>query len=319
MSKKFDVVALGELLIDFTENGTSKQGNPILEANPGGAPGNVLSMLSRLGKKTAFIGKVGNDCFGSQLHNALTEVGINTDGLIVDDHVNTTLAFVHTLADGDREFAFYRKPGADMMLSSEEINDEMIKEAKVFHFGSLSMTDQPCKDATKYALSVARKENLIITYDPNLRESLWKNLDEAKEMIAYGMSMCDVVKISDNEVLWFTGKDNYDDAVAAILKKYSNIKLLLLTLGQDGSRAYLGDKRVDAAGFVSENTIETTGAGDTFCGTVINYILDHGLDLTQVQLKEMLTYANAAASIITTRKGAIRVMPTRNEIDALIH
>ena len=186
MSKKFDVVALGELLIDFTENGTSEQGNPILEANPGGAPGNVLSMLSRLGKKTAFIGKVGNDCFGSQLHDALTEVGINTDGLIVDDHVNTTLAFVHTLADGDREFAFYRKPGADMMLSSEEINDEMIKEAKVFHFGSLSMTDQPCKDATKYALSVARKENLIITYDPNLRESLWKNLDEAKEMIAYG-------------------------------------------------------------------------------------------------------------------------------------
>lgn len=319
MMPNYDVIALGELLIDFTENGHSEQGNPILEANPGGAPANVLSMLCRMGKKTMFIGKVGKDSFGTQLEEALLEVGIKTDGLVKTEDVHTTLAFVHTLPDGDREFAFYRNPGADMMLSSKDIVPDWFKNAKAFHFGSLSMTAEPCREATKYALKLAKEAGLTITYDPNLRESLWKNLDEAKEMIAYGMSMCDVVKISDNEVLWFTGKDNYDDAVAAILKKYSNIKLLLLTLGQDGSRAYLGDKRVDAAGFVSENTIETTGAGDTFCGTVINYILDHGLDLTQVQLKEMLTYANAAASIITTRKGAIRVMPTRNEIDALIH
>lgn len=319
MEKRFDVVALGELLIDFTENGISKQGNPILEANPGGAPANVLSMLSKLGKKTAFIGKVGEDCFGNQLEDALMEVGINTEGLVKDKSVNTTLAFVHTLEDGDREFAFYRKPGADMMLTSKEVNENIIKSSKVFHFGSLSMTDELCRQATKDALKIAKDEGLIITYDPNLRESLWSNLTQAKEMIEYGMSLCDVMKISDNEVLWFTGKDNYEDAIKEIQNKYKNIKILLLSLGKEGSRAYLGQLRVDVPAFIQKDTIETTGAGDTFCGTVINYILDHGLDLTEEELREMLTVANGAASIITTRKGAIRVMPTADEIKELLN
>lgn len=318
MMQNYDVIALGELLIDFTENGHSEQGNPILEANPGGAPANVLSMLCRMGKKTMFIGKVGKDSFGTQLEEALLEVGIKTDGLVKTEDVHTTLAFVHTLPDGDREFAFYRNPGADMMLSSKDIVPDWFKNAKVFHFGSLSMTAEPCRETTKYALKLAKEAGLTITYDPNLRESLWSDQEKAREMIAYGMSMCDVMKISDNEVLWFTGKDNYDDAVAAIRSQYKNIKLLLLTLGKDGSRAYLGDTRVDVPGFVQQSTIETTGAGDTFCGMAIHYILEHGLILTEAQLKEMLTLANAAASIITTRKGAIRVMPTIDDVMALL-
>lgn len=318
MSKKYDVVALGELLIDFTENGVSKQGNPLLEANPGGAPANVLAMLRKLGKKTVFIGKVGNDCFGKQLENTLIEAGIGTDGLVKDDNINTTLAFVHTLPGGDREFAFYRKPGADMMLTSNEINEDLIRQSEIFHFGSLSMTSQPCRDATKYAVELAKKENLLITYDPNLRESLWDNLDEAKEMIKYGMSMCDVMKISDNEVLWFTGKDNYDDAITAVKNNFKNIKLILLSLGKEGSRAYLGDTSVTVPGFIQKNTIETTGAGDTFFAAVIDYIIEYGLNLNENQLREMLRRANAAASIITTRKGAIRVMPTRQELQMLL-
>lgn len=309
-----DVVALGELLIDFTESGVSKQGNPLLEANPGGAPCNVLAMLAKYGKKTAFIGKVGKDQFGEQLKEALIEVGIDTKGLVMSNDINTTLAFVHTAPDGDRSFSFYRKPGADMMLESSEIDEDMIKNSKVFHFGSLSMTDEPVESATRKALAIAKEAGCIITYDPNLRELLWRDLDYAKEKIAFGMSQCDVMKISDNEVTWFTGLDDYDEAVAAIRAKYPNIKLLVLSLGKDGSRAYIGDKKIEKAGFINPNTIETTGAGDTFCASVINYVIDKGLDLDKDQLEEMLTIANKAASIITTRKGALRVMPKIEEI-----
>ena len=206
-----------------------------------------------------------------------------------------------------------------MMLTSNEINEDLIRQSEIFHFGSLSMTSQPCRDATKYAVELAKKENLLITYDPNLRESLWDNLDEAKEMIKYGMSMCDVMKISDNEVLWFTGKDNYDDAITAIKNNFKNIKLILLSLGKEGSRAYLGDTSVTVPGFIQKYTIETTGAGDTFFAAVIDYIIEYGLNLNENQLREMLRRANAAASIITTRKGAIRVMPTKQELQMLLN
>lgn len=317
MNDKFDVVALGELLIDFTENGMSEQGNPLMEANPGGAPCNVLAMLSKLDKRTAFIGKVGNDIFGNQLERTLKEVNISTEGLIKSDEFNTTLAFVHTLPDGDREFSFYRKPGADMMLMENEINLDLIKNTKIFHYGSLSMTDSICHDATSLAINTAKEAGAILSFDPNLREPLWPNLDLAKEMITYGMTKCDILKISDNEIIWFTGIEDFDEAVASLKELFPNIKLILLSMGRDGSRAYLGDNQVQVPAVLNERTIETTGAGDTFCALVLNYVLDNGLDLTTEQLQEMLTRANKAASIITTRKGALRVMPTREEIDSL--
>lgn len=318
MEKKYDVVALGELLIDFTENGSSSQGNTLFEANPGGAPCNVLAMLQKLGHKTAFIGKVGDDMFGRRLGEVLDEVGIDRSGLLMDAQVRTTLAFVKTLADGDREFSFYRNPGADMMLRKEELKEALLKDTKVFHFGTLSMTHEPVRSATKEAIAVAKEAGALLSFDPNLREPLWDSLDEAKECVAYGLSQCDILKISDNEIQWFTGKEDYTEGIRMLQEEYQ-IPLILLSMGKEGSRAYYGDKMVEVAPFLQENTIETTGAGDTFGGNCLHYILEHGIDnLQEENLKEMLTFANAAASIITTRKGALRVMPECEEVEKLI-
>ena len=316
--KIFDVTALGELLIDFTENGTSSQGNTLFEANPGGAPCNVLSMLTKLGKKTAFIGKVGNDQFGVRLKSALEEVGIDTRNLVMDEKIHTTLAFVHTFADGDRDFSFYRNPGADMMLTKDEVQKDLISASRIFHFGTLSSTHPGVREATRSALDHAKKEGLLISFDPNLREPLWDSLEDARREIAYGMNYCDILKISDNEMEFMTGTTDYTAGVAKLRETYS-IPLILVTLGKEGSRAYYKDCMVEAAPFLQENTIETTGAGDTFCASILNYILEHGLNsLSAEQLKEMLTFANAAASLITTRKGALRVMPSKKEVEDYI-
>ena len=313
-----DVVALGELLIDFTENGISSQGNPLFEANPGGAPCNVLAMLTKLGHKTAFIGKVGNDFFGKQLEDAIKEIGINVTGLRKDDKVHTTLALVHTYPDGDRDFSFYRDPGADMMLTEEEIPEELILETRIFHFGTLSMTHEKVRRATKKAVAIAKQAGAIISFDPNIREPLWNSMDEAREQVLYGLGQCHILKISDNEVEFLFGTTDYDEGARLIREKYQ-IPLVLITLGKDGSRAYYKDLRVEVPGFVQEHTIETTGAGDTCCANSLNYILEHGMEeLTEENLKELLTFANAAASLITTRKGALRVMPTREEIKNFI-
>ena len=237
-----DVVALGELLIDFTENGISSQGNPLFEANPGG----------------------------------------------------------------------------DMMLTEEEIPEELILETRIFHFGTLSMTHENVRRATKKAVAIAKQAGAIISFDPNIREPLWNSMDEAREQVLYGLGLCHILKISDNEIQWLTGKNDYTEAVKWIREKY-DIPLILVSMGKEGSRAYYQDRMVEKAPFINENTIETTGAGDTFCACVLHYICKHGLEnLTEKNLKEMLTYANAAASIITTRKGALRVMPRPEEIEALI-
>ncbi|MBQ0058478.1 MAG: carbohydrate kinase [Lachnospiraceae bacterium] len=315
---KYDVTALGELLIDFTENGVSGQGNPLMEANPGGAPCNVLSMLNRLGHSTNFIGKIGKDMFGDQLETALKEVGIGTEGLKRDEEVHTTLAFVHTFPDGDREFSFYRNPGADMMLSEDDIDPEQIKNSKIFHYGSLSMTDEVCRKATRKAIALAEEAGCLISYDPNLRAPLWKSMDLAKEQIAYGFEHCQILKISDNEIQWFTGKEDYDEGIAVLKERY-NIPLILLSMGRDGSRAYYKDLRVEIPARIQENTIETTGAGDTFGACILHYVLENGFrDYSEAELKEMLTFANAAASIVTTRKGALRVMPSKEEVEAIL-
>ena len=317
--KQFDVTALGELLIDFTQNGLSNQRNYLMEANPGGAPCNVLAMLAKLGKKTAFIGKVGDDFLGRHLKTVVEEVGIDTRNLLLDEKVHTTLAFVHTYPGGDRDFSFYRDPGADMNLRAEEVNEELIGQSRIFHFGSLSMTHPGVREATKKALRIARENGCIISFDPNLRPPLWNTLEEAKEQIAFGMTQCDVLKISDNEIQWFTGLEDFDEGIRLLQQTY-RIPLILLSMGPAGSRAYYRDLRVEVAPFLQKNTIETTGAGDTFCACVLNYVLDHGLEnLTEAQLGEMLRFANAAASLITTRKGALKVMHSVEEVNELLN
>ena len=317
MAKKYDVIALGELLIDFTMNGQSEQGNNMFEACPGGAPCNVLALLNKMGKKTAFIGKVGKDQFGTLLRDTITEAGIDASNLMVDENVNTTLAFVHTFPDGDREFSFYRNPGADMMLTADEVNPEVVKDTKVFHFGTLSMTHEGVREATKKAVETAKANGCLVSFDPNLRPPLWSSLDLAKEQMEYGFGKCDILKISDNEIQFVSGKEDYDEGIAYLQETY-NIPLILLTMGKDGSRAYYKGMRVERPGF-SVKAIETTGAGDTFCGSSLNYPVDHDFEnLTEEQLGEMLTFANAAAALVTTKKGAIKAMPVKEEVLELI-
>ena len=317
MAKKYDVIALGELLIDFTMNGQSEQGNNMFEACPGGAPCNVLALLNKMGKKTAFIGKVGKDQFGALLRDTITEAGIDASNLMVDENVNTTLAFVHTFPDGDREFSFYRNPGADMMLTADEVNPEVVKDTKVFHFGTLSMTHEGVREATKKAVETAKANGCLVSFDPNLRPPLWSSLDLAKEQMEYGFGKCDILKISDNEIQIVSGKEDYDEGIAYLQETY-NIPLILLTMGKDGSRAYYKGMRVERPGF-SVKAIETTGAGDTFCGSSLNYLVDHDFEnLTEEQLGEMLTFANAAAALVTTKKGAIKAMPVKEEVLELI-
>lgn len=315
--KRIDVTALGELLIDFTENGVSLQGNPLMEANPGGAPCNVLAMLSRLARKTAFIGKVGADQFGNQLKSAITAAGIDTSGLVEDKTVNTTLAFVHTMADGDRSFSFYRNPGADMMLNVAEVKEALLKSCRIFHFGTLSMTSDGCRQATEHAIKTAKREGALISFDPNIREPLWNSMDAARERTLYGLKQCDILKISDNEIEWLTGETDYSKA-AAMLKTEHRISLVLISLGKNGSMAFSDSASAYVPPF-HVDTIETTGAGDTFCACVLNYVLENGLrDYSKPELETMLTFANAAAAIVTTRKGALSVMPCRHEIESLI-
>ncbi len=316
--KKYDVTALGELLIDFTENGKSNQGNPLFEANSGGAPCNVLAMLAKLGHNTAFIGKVGNDFFGEQLRAAIKEVGIDDVGLCTDEKIHTTLAMVHTYPDGDRDFSFYRNPGADMMLDKTEISEDVLKDTNIFHFGTLSMTHEGVREATKEAIRIAEEAGAVISFDPNLRPPLWESLDDAKEQVLYGLGHCQILKISDNEIQWLTGKEDYTDGVNWIKERYE-IPMILVSMGKEGSRAYYNEMMVEVKPFLQENTIETTGAGDTFCGCVLHYVCEHGINgLKEENLAEMLTFANAAASIITTRKGVLRVMPEEKEIKLLI-
>ena len=319
MVSTFDVIALGELLIDFTENGFSGQGNPLLEANPGGAPCNVLAMLQKLGKRTAFIGKVGKDMFGAQLRQVTEEAGICMDFLLEDEQVHTTLAFVKTFPNGDRDFSFYREPGADMMLTAEELPTEELKNTRIFHFGTLSMTHPEVRLATRKAVTMAKEAGALISFDPNLRPPLWFSLEEAREQIAWGLSRCDILKIADNEIAFMTGETDFDRAAALLQAQFPNIRVLNVTAGADGSYSYYGGKRVFVPSFRLGGTIETTGAGDTFCACVLNYVLEHGIeDLKEKNLKEMLRFANAAAYLVTTKKGAICSMPDPNEIEKVL-
>lgn len=313
-TKNIDVIALGELLIDFTENGFSVSGNPILEANPGGAPCNVLAMLQNLGKRTAFIGKVGKDAFGQYLTETVRSIGIDTTNLVQDEEVPTTLAFVHTAADGDRSFSFYRNPGADMCLSKDEIDYGQIDTAKIFHFGTLSMTHEGVREATKEAVAHAKEQGLLISFDPNYRPLLWKDAETAKEMMRYGFSACDILKISDDEIMFVTGKDTVSEAMDVFFEEFKP-RLACVTCGKKGSIAVYNDKRMPCEAILTSDTIETTGAGDTFMACILNYVLEHGLDnLSIYDIMEMQEFAAGAASLVTTKKGALKVMPKKDEV-----
>ena len=315
----FDVTALGELLIDFTENGRSGQGNTLFEANPGGAPCNVLAMLKKLGRSCAFVGKVGEDMFGHLLRDVAAEAGICMDYLAFDKDARTTLAFVKTLENGDRDFSFYRSPGADMMLTEDELPLDVIASSRIFHFGTLSMTHEGVRRATVKAVDCARAGGALISFDPNLRPPLWGSLDEAERQIECGLSKCDILKIADNELEFMTGETDLDAGAAILRERYPNIQLCNVTAGPGGSCSYYKDKRVFVPACKLGGTIETTGAGDTFCACVLNFVLDHGLEgLTEDDLTAMLRFANTAAYLVTTRKGAIRSMPEREQVEALL-
>jgi fructokinase len=315
----YDVIALGELLIDFTSGQVSDRGNPLFEANPGGAPCNVLAMLSKLGKRTAFVGKVGQDLFGEMLEKTLSQVEIDGEFLIKDPSAHTTLAFVHNTPDGDRSFSFYRDPGADELLTQAELPTEALRHTRIFHFGSLSLTREPVRTATKTALELSRQGGAIVSFDPNLRPSLWGSLEEAKDQMCWGCSVCDVLKVAEEELTFLTGCDDLEAGVKSLQNTYPNLRLILVTLGKKGSMAVLGDLRVTCPTYLQVPAVDATGAGDTFCGCCLSYLLDHDLEaLNEADLLEMLLFANAAASLVTGRTGAIRSMPSPQEVRALM-
>ena len=317
--ERFDVVALGELLVDFTGSGSGAQGNPLFEADPGGAPCNVLAMLKKLGRSCAFVGKVGDDFFGRQLQAVTEAAGIDMSYLAVDRKVHTTLAFVQKLANGDRDFSFYRDPGADMMLTEEDLPLEVLANCRVFHFGTLSMTHEGVRRATCKAIDCAKAGGALVSFDPNLRPPLWEDLEEARVQIGYGLAHCDILKIADNELEFMTGETDFDKGAAILRERYPNIRLLNVTAGPEGSCSYYDRLRVFRPALKLGGTIETTGAGDTFCACVLHFVLERGLEgLTEEALGDMLTFANAAAYLVTTRQGALCSMPERGEIDALL-
>lgn len=315
---RYDVTALGELLIDFTPVGTSDQGNPLLEENPGGAPCNVLAMLAKCGKRAGFIGKIGNDIHGRLLQKAVRDAGISEEGLVISDEFPTTLAFVDIDRSGDRSFSFYRNPGADMMLAEDEVDYEMIGGSRIFHFGTLSMTHEGVRKATKRAVEYAREKGCVISFDPNLRPPLWDDMEEARKQMLYGGSVCDVLKIEDEE-LWFMTRMEDEGKAVEYLQDTYGISLILVTAGAEGSTAYWAGQSLKAEAFLTDRTIDTTGAGDTFCGCCLNYLLEHPINiLDQEGVGEMLARAAAAAAIVTTRKGALRSMPELSEIEEVL-
>ena len=248
------------------------------------------------------------------LINRVSSLGIDTSCLFQDKLVPTTLAFVHTAADGERDFSFYRNPGADMMLTCDEVSVELIRNSKIFHFGTISMTHEEIRNATRKAVEIAQTFHVIISFDPNIREPLWNDLGVAKEQVSYGLSVCDILKISEDELTWYTNEEDCTKAVEIVRRKY-NIPLILVSMGKKGSRAYFENKMVEVPAVLCDSTIDTTGAGDTFYACVLDYVLKHGLENFSIEeLRIVLQFANTAAAIITTRRGALCVMPSREEI-----
>lgn len=315
MKNEFDVIALGELLIDFTPAGVSELGFPFYECNPGGAPANVLIAVSRQGGNTAFIGKVGNDNFGKLLKKTLNNAGVNTNHIRTDSNIPTTMAFVSLDKKGNRSFSFARNPGADIMLQQSEVDKKLIQHAKIFHFGSISCTDEPSRSATLHALKTAQENNLIISYDPNLRLPLWETANIAKDTILSLMKYANIVKICDEEFEFLTGTKDYEQYAQSFMQKYS-IDLLFVTLGSKGAYYQIGDMSDTLCTYDAKVT-DTTGSGDTFVGTILYKISKLNKKLTAItkdEIENIVDHANAAGSMATTKKGGIPSIPTTSEI-----
>jgi fructokinase len=314
-----EVVALGELLVDFACIDTDSSGYPTLAANPGGAPANYLAALSNLNTSCALIAKVGDDSFGRLLIKTLKDFGISSQGVVVDKSAFTTLAFVTFDEKGDREFSFSRKPGADTRLLTDEINTSLIDDAKVFHFGTLSLTDEPSRSATEYAVKYAKYKNKLITFDPNLRKPLWYSLDDARTQMLWGISMADVVKCSDDEIEFLWNLSPIDGA-KKILDEY-NCKLVFVTCGKDGCYAVNKNAEVFVDSFNSLKTIDTTGAGDIFFGSAVWKMLKCNKEpdeLSNVDLYTIARFACASAGISTTKQGGISSIPDYESIVKLL-
>lgn len=310
-----DVVALGELLIDFTCKSTDQDGYPTMEAHPGGAPANFLAALAKFGAKVALLGKVGNDTFGRLLIETLRGAQIETKGLVVSEDVFTTMAFVTLDETGNREFSFARKPGADMQFTYEELDLSIIDEAKIFHFGTLSLTDEPARSATYQAVAYAKSKGKLITYDPNLRKPLWRSLDEAKKQLLWGLGQADVVKISDEEVAFLFGL-GVEEGAQHILEHFG-VKLVFVTCGADG--CYF--QNCNASGKVPSlsgiRVADTTGAGDIFGGSAVWKLLQIGKApelLSEDELRQVVTFACTSAGLSTTKAGGISSVPALEEI-----
>lgn len=315
MKKQYDVVALGELLIDFTSSGLSAQGNPVFEANPGGAPCNVLAMMAKLDNTGAFIGKLGDDMFGQMLKTSIADAGIDISGLVFDSAANTTMAFVNNKPDGDREFSFFRNPGADTRLSAEDLNIKLLQNCSIFHFGSLSLTHEPARAATQKAASLARESGAIISFDPNLRPPLWADMAEARRQMAWGCGQCDSLKIAEEELVFLSGQEGMAEGAAWLSETLPNIKIVFVTRGAKGAEAFWGGIHVAVPAFRMADTVDTTGAGDTFYGCCLSHMLS--LDIgapDKAELENMVRFANAAAALVTTQKGAQRAMPDRQAV-----
>jgi len=313
----YQVTALGELLVDFTIQGTSPSGMRIFEQNPGGAPANVLAAISKLGLKTAFIGKIGTDMHGKFLKETLENAKIHTGGLIEDDTVFTTLAFVD-LKDGERHFSFARKPGADTYLKAEEVSTSIIKESEIFHVGSLSLTDEPVRSATHFALKTAKENGKIISYDPNYRALLWKNKETAKEQMRSILSYVNILKISDEETELMTDVVDYKEAASRMIA--FGIPVVVVTLGPDGCYVATKEGGAIVKGFKT-NATDTTGAGDSFWGGFLYQISESKKQLEDITLEEAISFAkfaNGVASLCVEKRGAIPAMPTLEEVQERI-
>lgn len=312
-----DVITLGELLIDFTACGKNEQGQRLFAQNPGGAPANVAVAVSRLGGKSAFIGKVGNDMHGRFLKNTLEENNVGCDHLILDNNHFTTLAFVDVGQDGEREFSFARKHGADKMLCADEIPAETIHNCRIFHFGSVSLTDDPARSATLFAAETAKSAGVIVAYDPNYRASLWENETTAKLHMRQAVQYADLVKISDEETALLTDESDFRNAAERLVE--GGVTVAVVTLGKDGAYVCTKDGGVMVDGFKAD-AIDCTGAGDSFWGAFLLKIAQSGkkcADLTIDELTEFARFANAAASICVEKSGAIPSLPTIENVQHL--
>ncbi len=311
----FDVVTLGELLIDFTTSSVDKDGYPLMQAHAGGAVANFLAVNSKFGLKTALIGKVGGDTFGKLLINTLKSNDISTDGMVIDDSVFTTLAFVTLDGSGDRDFAFARKPGADTMLRFEEVNLSLIENCKAFHFGTLSLTDEPCITATKKSVEYAKKLGKLITFDPNLRLPLWKDVDFCKKQMLWGLSMADVVKISLEEVEFLFGL-NQEQGAKHVLENYG-VKLLFITKGADGVYATNRNVEVELPALSGVKVVDTTGCGDIFGGSALYKILTLDKNISEYEKEDLISvcrFATVSAGLASEKFGGIPSIPSLSEV-----